>query len=333
MKNNRPAISVLMPVYNGERFLKEAIESILLQTFTDFEFIIINDGSFDNTENIIQSYKDQRIVYIKNETNLKLIKALNRGVMIARGKYLARMDADDISAPNRLKLQFDYMEKHPDIAAISAGTINISDKGCIKGGSTYFSCTSSLSLLYTSLFRTPLSHPASFIKTEILKNIYYSDNEESLHIEDLVLWNSLMRHGYKLANLKDKLLYKRLNSDSITSKYKYQQKVNKARFLTNYIGDILPSLPNIYLIKDLILSEKIETCYSVRTVIKWVCLIKKTFLSQYSAIITPLDILEISNMTKKILRDYILKCGKLGNLRVKFFAFIQLIGINLSNKY
>ena len=96
-----PAISVVMPLYNGEKYLKEAINSILEQTYSDFELLLIDDASSDRTEEIIRSYKDDRIVYIKNEQNLGLIKTLNKGLDLAKGEFIARMDQDDISAPTR----------------------------------------------------------------------------------------------------------------------------------------------------------------------------------------------------------------------------------------
>src|SRR5215212_8979259 len=104
-----PEISVILPVYNGEKFLGQAIESILGQSFPDFELIIVNDGSGDNSENIILSYTDKRVVYLKNQENSGLVSSLNRGVSVAKGKYIARMDADDISLPDRFKLQKDFL--------------------------------------------------------------------------------------------------------------------------------------------------------------------------------------------------------------------------------
>src|SRR3989338_7703392 len=101
----KPAISVIMPVYNGEKYLREAIESILNQSFSDFELFIINDGSTDGTAGIIASFHDPRIVYLKNESNLGLSRSYNRGIDAARGKYIARMDADDMSIPKRFERQ------------------------------------------------------------------------------------------------------------------------------------------------------------------------------------------------------------------------------------
>src|SRR5574344_639787 len=111
-----PKISVVMPVYNtDETFLRESIESILNQSFKDFEFIIINDGSTNNAEDVILSYKDERIRYYKNDINLKLIKTLNRGLLLAEGEYIARMDSDDISLPTRFQTQVEFLGKNPNI--------------------------------------------------------------------------------------------------------------------------------------------------------------------------------------------------------------------------
>lgn len=124
---NNPLISVLMPAYNAEKYIKEAIESILNQTFSNFEFIIIDDGSIDATEEIIKSFKDSRIVYIKNEKNLGLIKTLNKGISIARGEFIARMDSDDISMPQRFELQLDVFKKYKGV-----DIVNVALKKCQK---------------------------------------------------------------------------------------------------------------------------------------------------------------------------------------------------------
>ena len=97
-----PVVTVLMPVYNAEEYLVEAIESVLNQTFRDFEFLIINDGSTDRSEKIIKTFTDERIRYIRNSKNLKIVQTLNKGLALAKGIYIARMDADDISLPLRL---------------------------------------------------------------------------------------------------------------------------------------------------------------------------------------------------------------------------------------
>ena len=108
--HNKYLISVILPAYNAEEYIYAAIDSILQQTYTNFELIVINDASTDHTEEIILSFSDKRIRYIKNEQNLKLIKTLNKGIALANGKYIARMDADDISMPNRFQIEYEFME-------------------------------------------------------------------------------------------------------------------------------------------------------------------------------------------------------------------------------
>ena len=117
---NFPAISVILPVYNGEKFLHRAIQSILHQSFPDFGLIIINDGSTDRTGEIIGFETDLRIVYIKNEVNRGLIYSLNKGIDLAKGKYIARMDADDICLPERFYRQTSFLENHDDIAVVAS---------------------------------------------------------------------------------------------------------------------------------------------------------------------------------------------------------------------
>src|SRR5688500_9607984 len=114
---NSPIISVVLPVYNSENYIKEAIDSILNQTFKDFELIIINDGSVDRSAEVIQAIKDSRIVYV-DQQNSGLAATLNRGIQMARGKYIARQDNDDISIPERLDMQVNFMENNPGVALL-----------------------------------------------------------------------------------------------------------------------------------------------------------------------------------------------------------------------
>ncbi len=123
-----PIISVVMSVYNGDKYLREEIESILNQTFKDFEFIIVNDGSTDKSLEIIKSYNDPRIVIIDQE-NTGLAKALNNGINIAKGRYIARMDQDDISNPERFEKQIEFLENLSEYVAIGSWSNHISEHG------------------------------------------------------------------------------------------------------------------------------------------------------------------------------------------------------------
>ncbi len=125
----QPKVSVVMSVYNGEKYLREAVDSILGQTFRDFEFIIVDDGSTDNTWAILQSYDDPRVILVRNEENIGLTKSLNKGLAIAQGEYIARMDADDVSLPERLEKQVAYLDEHPEVGLIGTSVEIIGKEG------------------------------------------------------------------------------------------------------------------------------------------------------------------------------------------------------------
>jgi glycosyltransferase involved in cell wall biosynthesis len=228
MSNSSPLVSVLMPVYNGDKYLREAIESILNQTFTDFEFLIINDGSTDDTENIILSYTDARIRYIKNEENLKLIATLNKGLDLAQGKYIARMDADDISICNRLEVQFNFMESNPQIGLL--GTNILDFQNSIENYREIRYKTKHDEIKFKLFFDTHFPHPSAFIRKNILNEKKLRFNPDSIHAEDFELWNKLVAHT-KLHILPEFLVAKRSHSDQISLLHRqFQlQKVNEIR--------------------------------------------------------------------------------------------------------
>jgi glycosyltransferase involved in cell wall biosynthesis len=192
-----PCVTVLMPVYNGEIYLREAIESILSQTFTDFEFLIINDGSTDKSEKIIKSYNDSRIRYVKNESNLKLIATLNNGIELAKGKYILRMDADDISVPNRIEKQVAFMEQNPEIGL--CGTwFNTFDEQGEKGRCTY--AEDHDKICFKHLYQIHLSHGTSIIRKSTLMEFEFRFDKNFAHAEDYDLFTR-MSLKTKLANL------------------------------------------------------------------------------------------------------------------------------------
>lgn len=230
---NHPTVSVLMPVYNGEKFLREAIDSILNQTYQDFEFIIINDGSTDSTEEIILSYDDARIVYVKNEVNLRLIKTLNKGIDIAKGKYIARMDADDVSLPNRLEEQVKAFLVDSDIDILQPRSILLDEKG--KVGHLYLFSVGAEAIRYIIPFTNLVTHPAIMIKADILKSYKYRDEEIALHIEDWDLWMRLLNDGYSIQTIEKPLFLYRLTSTSINHLHEARQRENRSLLLREYL--------------------------------------------------------------------------------------------------
>ncbi|WP_373032039.1 glycosyltransferase family 2 protein [Sulfurovum sp.] len=200
---SHPMISVVMPVYNGEKHLNEAIESILNQTYTDFEFIIINDGSTDKTEDIILSYKDPRILYSKNEINLQIVKTLNKALDMASGKYIARMDADDISLPRRFEKQVDFMEANRHISVCGSFIKTIG--GDVQHSWTYPITPEAIKIAL--MFFSPLAHPTVMARKTFFDHARY--NIEYQKAEDYYLWAS--NKNSKFANIAEVLLFYRLH--------------------------------------------------------------------------------------------------------------------------
>jgi len=207
-----PKISVIMPVYNAEKFLDESIKSILSQTFQDSEFIIINDGSMDNSLKIIKEYarKDKRIVLINNAKNLGLQKTLNKGLKAASGRYIARMDADDISLPNRLGIQYNYLEKHPEIFLLGGSAIVIDEEGKRMG--------SFRKQDNPSRVRKKLGKSNSIIHSSIVfRNEGLSYREKFKTSEDYDFYLRALSSGKKITNLSDFLIKYRISKNSFVS--------------------------------------------------------------------------------------------------------------------
>jgi len=214
---NKPKVTVLMPVYNGEKYLHEAIESILNQTFTDFEFLIINDGSTDNSISIIESYNDSRIRLINNEKNLGLIDTLNNGIDLAKGEYIARMDCDDISLLKRLEKQIDFLKKNPSACLVATHIALIDENGNSVGYWSEDMKTVSISQIKSMIpEENCIAHPTVMIKKEVVKAIKY--NKAFKHNEDWGLWLTLLSQGYALAKVDEPLLKYRIHSEGTTVK-------------------------------------------------------------------------------------------------------------------
>lgn len=210
-----PKISLIMSVYNGEDYLAEAIDSVLAQTFSDFELIVINDCSTDSTEEILKGYekKDSRVKVHTNEVNLRLPSSLNKAISFAKGKYIARMDADDICLPDRLEKQFAFMENNPHISLSSCRFMtikngNISSGGC--GGKDDNETVKAL-LLVTN----PILHPGIIAKAEVIRELGYDKNFTCT--EDMELWTRFVMAGHKVEIMNEYLMIYRLHDKQITT--------------------------------------------------------------------------------------------------------------------
>jgi len=212
-----PTISVIMSVYKEPiEWLRLSIKSILKQTFTDFEFIIICDNPlYTEGISILKEYamSDRRIILIFNETNIGLTKSLNKGLVISKGKYIARMDADDISLPVRFERQYDYMESHPNVIVLGTN-IKYIGKGAWKkaGDGIRFNDEEIRSQM---LIGNCIAHPTVFIRKYVLDENGLSYDESYKHSQDMRLWEQMWEYG-EFANLREKLLMYRLSDQQIT---------------------------------------------------------------------------------------------------------------------
>lgn len=210
-----PAISVLMPVYNAEKYVAEAIESIIRQTFVDFEFIIINDGSTDGSAEIVRQYakKDSRIKLLENEKNIKISASLNRGIQVAEAPLIARMDADDNAAPCRLEKQFDYMRKWPHVDV--CGTfLEVYDTGEV-----WTQPTANNSIRAKLLFSNSFFHPTVMMKKKVLLDTRECYSLKLAGVEDYALWVKLAKDtAITFVNMPEVLLRYRKGSQHITHK-------------------------------------------------------------------------------------------------------------------
>jgi glycosyltransferase involved in cell wall biosynthesis len=204
-------ISVILPVYNASEYLSEAIESILNQSFQNFELLIINDGSTDKSKEIINSFSDTRIKYIDNNGNKGLIYTLNRGIEESKGTYIARMDADDISLSNRFVMQFDYMEQHPQVGACGTYAQYIGDR---QGFWKY--PIDDTDIRCRLMWGSSIIHPTAFIRTSILKTHHIKFSEDYIAAEDYKIWVDISRVA-QLHNIPDVLLKYRTHSHQVTT--------------------------------------------------------------------------------------------------------------------
>jgi glycosyltransferase involved in cell wall biosynthesis len=229
-----PLVSVLLPVYNGEAYMKEAVESILNQSYKNFELLIINDGSTDNSVEIIESYKDVRIRLVHNETNLKLIATLNKGLALARGEYLARMDCDDVSLPERLSKQVAFMHEHPEIGI--CGTWSKTFGAVKKSWRTCFPVRH-IDIVAHLVFNTAISHPTAMFDMKRFRTLNLKYDTAALHAEDYDLWVNASGH-FDLGNVPEVLFLYRVHPEQTSQTVALLQKSTTVSVRKKMLGII-----------------------------------------------------------------------------------------------
>lgn len=237
MVNGNPDISVIMSVYNGEAFLAPAVDSVLAQTFQNWELILMDDCSTDSTPDILAAYakKDTRIRVYRNETNQRLPASLNRGIGLARGRYVARMDADDICLPDRLEKQLSFMDAHPELdlsccrfMTLCEGTVKMGV--CGRKGDPE-------AMKAMLLFFNPVLHPGVIAKTECMKAFPYDPAHTCS--EDLELWIRMSLNGLRIAAQPEYLMLYRIHGSQITATTKPKQRQEALQAERRYFESLL----------------------------------------------------------------------------------------------
>lgn len=231
-----PMVSILMPVYKTAPYLREAMDSILSQTFTDYELIVLNDCSPDNADEILDTYSDPRIVRYKGEKNVGLSNILNVGIEMARGKYIARMDSDDESYPDRLRIQVDYLESHPDIDLVSVGMQLFGAKDDV-----WVREPNPEKVKINALFHSPILHASSMWRRERFEENGLRFRQEMVPSEDYDLWTRALVKGLKLVNLRQVLYKYRIHPAQATTRTDLTSEKDWI-VRQNYLQGTLPSL-------------------------------------------------------------------------------------------
>jgi glycosyltransferase involved in cell wall biosynthesis len=262
MNLENPKITVIMPVYNSGKYIKEAIESVLNQTFEDFEFLIISDPSTDDSIDIIESFNDPRIKLIKNEQKLGIVKSLNIGIDLAKGKYIIRMDADDISRPKRFKRQVDFMDNNLSIGV--CGSYNMLF-GAVNGQIIKYPL-SSTELKSLSLFGCCFAHPSVIIRKSLLDehNFRYP---ESSGAEDYALWIKILK-STEFATIPDVLLLYRIHPDQASYSIQKTVIIYWQKYLFEQLG-LYPSEEEIELHYNLCNSDFVNDVEFVKKSEQW----------------------------------------------------------------
>jgi glycosyltransferase involved in cell wall biosynthesis len=213
-----PLVTVLLPAYNAGPYLRESIDSVLAQTFTDFELLVINDGSKDDTADILATYTDPRMTVV-HQQNMGLIKTLNKGLQLAKGKWIARFDADDVCYPERLQVQVDFLKNNPD-HVLTGGEADYMDEDGNFIFTFHFRNYDDAAIRADNFRLCPVIHAAvMFHKDAVIAAGGYDDH--AITFEDHLLWRNLAKQG-KMMNMHKPLIKVRFNAASVTIDEKWR---------------------------------------------------------------------------------------------------------------
>lgn len=280
-----PLVSVILPCYNTEKHIEQALRSMMQQDYRNLEIIVLDDHSSDKSWAIIQrlAAEDPRILAVRNEQNLQLIKTLNKGVQLAQGAYIARMDADDVSHPSRISQQVSYLAQHPEVDMIATCASYISSRGVPLGRLNFHACYDAVSASFVTIFDCPFLHPSVLIKSELLRRFGYSDLPETQHIEDYALWIQLIKEGHRLEIIPKKLMDYRISYQGVSQSNSRAQFSSGLAVATSYFHSLFDTQPNVQWLTILRQgADKIRTIEELSAAIHYLRTLADRFIAQYS---------------------------------------------------
>lgn len=323
--NQKPKVTFLIPCYNTEKYLIEALECIVNQTYENLEIILIDDGSTDNTLRLLKKYeqRDSRIRLYKNETNIGLIKTLNKGIELATGEYIARFDADDLIGLDRIEKQIEIIIKNNNIDLITSYVNYITPSGKFHSKVESFYCYTFNSIKFLNLFECPLVHAGMLIKSSILKQQKYTYDISYLHIEDYKLFSELLNKNINIfvnTSNSQKYFYRR-NLSSVSNRNREIQVENAIQLSINNLKNLLEYTIEYDVLKAIILKCSVNWNVNlIKKVFYNFLTIKNIYLQKHANNLSSLDI-------KLIQEWYYLRCLKIvttlllkGNLACKLLG-------------
>ncbi len=240
-KNNNVPVSVLMPTFNAGKTLAETVRSVLDQSFRNFEFVIIDDGSTDNTEEVLSGFHDERLRFIRNPANIGIARTLNDGVMHCRGDYICRIDADDLFHKNKIAIQYRFMEQHKDCIVSGTHFRKLKDNKLLKWHSKHFLHVSNAAIRVEMLRNSPLCHPSVMFRKYLFAELGLRYDPEAMHYEDYELWHQASKHG-RLHIINRPLLYYRVHSEQISTKHALLQCTGANKIREKLIRVLCPDI-------------------------------------------------------------------------------------------
>jgi hypothetical protein len=311
-------VSIVLPCFNAAHVLAAALDSLLGQTYEHLEILALDDGSTDATAEILALYaaRDVRIRVIRSHTNTGLIATLNRGVAEARGDFIARMDADDISAPGRIERQVEALMARPEIGLVGTGFELVSADGRRSLRPRPVRCLEPGGARFMALLATPVAHVTIVARARVMRSHPYGLSRDSLHTEDYELFSRMLESGVAFLNLDEPLMTVRVDSQGVSLRHEQIQVSNFVACARRHLERTMGSLPDVEAHKVLV--NRLGPATTPRDLaggLRWLDRIEQTFLAREPA--SAREVRAVADMQRV---DILTQAALKGSLHVRLAA-------------